>query len=87
MAIPIDREHIINTKEKFSPKLLASFRAADLKRVEDKDVSVFSSTLSREDIVKNIPKWYPGNYRGDLVLDETCGEGRGFLGTLRTKKD
>jgi hypothetical protein len=85
MAIPIDRERIFNTKEKFSPGLLRKFRAADLKRVKDEDVVIFSSVLSKEVIVENIPKWYPGNYRGDLVPDETCGEGKGFVGPLKEK--
>ncbi len=82
MAIPMERELILNKTEKFSPALLQRFRQQGLKKVADSDVELFSRSITTDEIIKNIPTWTPGNYRGDLREDEIAPEGRGFTKTL-----
>lgn len=82
MAIPMEREYLLNKTEKFSPNLLESFRAKKLIHVKDSDVEVFEHSFSKEELQENIRTWYPGNYRGDIKEDQTAGEGLGFVGKL-----
>ena len=82
MTIPMQREFIKNKTEKFTPLLLAKFREAGLKKVDDSDVEIFDHKFTKEELAENIKSWYPGNYRGDIADDENCGEGRGFVGEL-----
>lgn len=82
MAIPMERELIKNTVEKFSPTTLHLFREKKLLRVENKDIELFDSTFSKEEILANIRNWTPGNYRGDLHCDDHAPEGKGFTKDL-----
>jgi hypothetical protein len=82
MAIPMERELICKKTEKFSPLLLQRFRENRLAKVSENDVEIFGHAFTKEELIRNIPKWYPGNYRGDRSDDDTCGEGRGFPGEL-----
>ena len=83
MPIPIEREHVYNTKENISPLLLQEMRDKNLARVSEEHVKVFDKVLTKEEIESQIPKWCPGNYRLDIVDDEHCGEGKGFIGELK----
>ena len=83
MAIPMERELIKTKTEKFSPSILKQFREKQLKRVSDHDVEIFNYQFSKSDIIRNIPTWTPGNYRGDLRDDQIAPEGRGFTKTLQ----
>ena len=78
MAIPMERELIKNKTEKISPSILSTFREKNLKKVSDNDIELFNYQISKDEIIKNIPTWTPGNYRGDLIEDEIAPEGRGF---------
>jgi hypothetical protein len=84
MAIPMERELLLKQTEKITPRSLERFRALELKRVQGKDVELFTKQFSRDEIRENIPTWYPGNYREDLREDELSTEGRGFPGELLT---
>jgi organic radical activating enzyme len=77
MAIPIERDLLKNTKEKFTPGLLRVFREKNVARVSDDVVEVFEGTLNRKQLVENAKTWYPGNYRGDRHDDGSAPEGRG----------
>ncbi len=83
MAIPMNREFIQKKSEKFSLSLLNEFRNKGLKKVEDADIELFDHQFTKEDIIRNIPTWTPGNYRGDLKDDEIAPEGRGFTRTIK----
>lgn len=78
MAIPMERELILKKTEKFSPALLHTFREKNLKRVSDDDVELFTHQFTKDEIIRNIQTWTPGNYRGDLKDDDKAPEGRGF---------
>jgi hypothetical protein len=82
MAIPMERELIQCHTQKFSPSLLNLFREKQLNRVADPDVALFTREFTKTEIIKNIPTWTPGNYRGDLREDQIAPEGRGFTKTL-----
>lgn len=82
MAIPIEREYLMNSSEKFSPLLLQSFRDNNLKHVGDKEVVVFDKVMTKDEIKQNILTWYPGNYRGDIKDDTSAEEGLGITGDL-----
>jgi hypothetical protein len=82
MPIPMERELLLNQKEKFSPKLLNTFRERGLKRTSAKDVEIYDHIFNKEELQKNILTWFPGNYREDLKSDESAIEGRGFPGEL-----
>jgi len=82
MAIPMERELILNKTEKFSPGLLQLFRDKELMHVTDSDVELFKHSFSLDEIQNNIPTWTPGNYRGDLVDDSHASEGLGFTKKL-----
>lgn len=83
MCIPMERESIRNTKEKVTPLLLQEMRDKGLSKMSDDDVEIFDIKFTKDDIIKQIPKWYPGNYRSDITPDENCAEGRGFIGELK----
>jgi hypothetical protein len=78
MAIPMERELIRKKTEKFSTSLLKEFRKKNLMKVADNDVELFEYQFTKDEIIKNIRTWTPGNYRGDLHEDEIAPEGRGF---------
>ena len=82
MAIPMERELILKTTEKFTPGLLAKFREKGLNKVEEGDVELFEHEFTREELLANSESWTPGNYRGDLVADELAPEGRGITKQL-----
>ena len=82
MAIPMERELLLKQSQKMTPRLLEYFGALGLKRVEEKDVELFTKQFSREEIKENIKTWYPGNYREDVQEDKLSAEGRGFPGLL-----
>lgn len=82
MAIPMERELIKNTTEKFSPELLKKFEEKGLARLDPENVELFTYQFSREEIKQYAKRWTPGNYRGDLKPDETAPEGLGFTGVI-----
>lgn len=75
MALPIEREVIKHTTEKFTPKLYETFQAANLNKLDD--VQIVTEQLTEEQIRANAETWCPGNYRGDRADDANCGEGKG----------
>jgi hypothetical protein len=78
MAIPMERELILKKTEKFSPSVLKMFEEKNCRKISDNDVELFPYQFTKEDILKNIETWTPGNYRGDLKKDENAPEGKGF---------
>jgi hypothetical protein len=82
MAIPMQRELIIKKSEKFSPSMLQAFKERNLMKISENDIELFNYQFSKEEIIKNIKTWTPGNYRGDLREDEIALEGRGFTKEL-----
>lgn len=83
MAIPMERELLKTEVEKFSPELLKLFRDRNLKRVDEAHVELFDKQISKEEVLVQIKKWAPGNYRSDLYSDENCPEGLGFTKTIK----
>lgn len=83
MCIPMKRESICNPREKVSPKILEEMRRKGLSKVSDDYVEVFDKKFTKDDIIREIPLWYPGNYRSDITPDVSCAEGRGFIGELK----
>jgi len=72
MAIPMERELIKNTKEKFTPKLLQEFKDKGLKRLSENEVEVFDKEITKKQIVDklNSGEWQPWKNRGDLPNGE-----------------
>lgn len=82
MAIPMERELIKKKTEKFTPNLLQMFKDKGLNKLSESDVELFDRKITLDEIKQAIPNWTPGNYRGDIADDTTCGEGLGFKGEL-----
>ena len=82
MAIPMERELIKKKTEKFSPKMLKTFREKGLLKVADDEIELYDHVFTKEEIRQNIQRWFPGNYRGDKTADEECSEGVGFKNSL-----
>lgn len=81
MCLPIQRELIKNTTEKFSEGLYKEFLARGLSKMDD--VVIFDTKLTKEEINENIKTWYPGCYRQDIHPDDSkAPEGKGFLGEI-----
>ena len=78
MPIPMEREFIRKKTEKFSPSTLKAFRDKNLRKVYDEDIELFDYQFTKNEIIKNIQTWTPGNYRGDKNDDTVAPEGRGF---------
>lgn len=73
MAIPMERELLLNKKQKISSSILNEFKKKRLNKISENDIELFEHKFSKEEIMANIKKWTPGNYRGDLRLDEEIG--------------
>lgn len=69
MAVPLERELLSSSKEKFSPRLLNIFKQHNLRNLSDKHVNLFDRKLSIEEMEKTKLTWDPGNYRQDLRPD------------------
>jgi len=82
MAIPMERQTLVNTKHKFTPNLLALFRQHSLPGVGDDRIELFEKKFTIEELEANKGGWYPGNYRGDRHSDESCLEGPGSTWSL-----
>src|SRR5574343_315436 len=66
MAIPMERDLMSQRKEKFSPQLLAKFKALRLNKITENWVQVFDKQFSAEDVEAARETWDPANYRQDL---------------------
>jgi len=67
--IPLKRELLDSTKQKFSPGLLTLFRKHDLRCLSPKFVDVFDRPLTIREIEENKLNWDPRHYRQDLTPD------------------
>lgn len=67
--IPIKRELLNNKKQKFSPHLLAIFKAHGLRSLSSEFVDIFDRQLTIEEMEKNKLEWDPRHYRQDLAPD------------------
>lgn len=83
MAIPMERDLIKNKSEKMSPSIIEMFKAHGLSKMTNEDVEVFTTQFTKEDILKYIKTWAPGNYRQDIHEDDKAPEGLGFTKTLK----
>lgn len=70
MCLPMERQHLEESKEKFSPKLAKAFAEAGAIRIEEKSIEIFDGTFTKEQIIAAARDWYPTNYRDDLKADE-----------------
>lgn len=71
MCLPMERQHLVESKEKFSPKLAEAFAEAGAIRIDDKNIEIFDGQFTNEQIIEAARDWYPANYRDDLKADET----------------
>ncbi len=74
MCLPMERQHLIDAQEKFTPKLLEDFRAAGAVRLGDKHIAVSDKQFTNEEIIAAARDWYPTNYRDDVRADESLPE-------------
>jgi hypothetical protein len=70
MCIPLERQHLIDSQEKFTPRLLEDFRKNSAIRMGEPHVAVFDKQLTNKEIIEAARDWYPTNYRDDLNPDE-----------------
>lgn len=68
--VPLQRDTINNSKEKFSKENLELYRSLNLPRVNGKYVELFNQELTPEIIAENRKTWAPWNYRGDICEDQ-----------------
>jgi hypothetical protein len=72
MCLPMSRQYLVETQEKFSPCLLDDFRKRGAVCLEAKrHIKVFDTVFSRAEIVAAANSWYPTNYRDDQKSDQT----------------
>jgi len=71
MCLPMPRQHLEETVEKFTPQLARDFREAGAIRVDSKSIEIFDGQFTNAAIIKAAKDWYPTNYRDDLKADET----------------
>lgn len=83
MCIPMERELIRNKREKVSKTILSWMQTKKLSLIDNEFVELFYDTFTKEEIKQYAKRWTPGNYRGDLVGDETSPEGLGFTKEIK----
>ena len=71
MCLPMERQHLVDNQEKFTPKLAKAFGEAGAIRLSEKSISIFDGQFTNSQIVEAARNWYPTNYRDDLKADET----------------
>lgn len=81
MPVPMKREKLEEKVEKFSPLLLEQFNQAGLRHIAENEVEVFSRSFSKEEVIRNLDGWYPGNYREDIRADDS--RRIGFVGQIK----
>jgi len=69
IAIPLKRELLSVTKEKFSPGLLKIFKEHNLRNLSDEYITLFDRHLTIKEMEKTKETWDPANNRQDLRPD------------------
>ena len=71
MCLPMERQHLVDSQEKFTPKLAEAFAKAGGIRLSEKSIALFDEQFTNSQIIEAARNWYPTNYRDDLKADET----------------
>ncbi len=71
MCLPMQRQRLGDTSELFSTGLLKLFKDKKLRNM-DTDITVLDKRFSTAEIETFAERWYPSNYREDLVEDDAA---------------
>ena len=71
MCLPMERQHLVDSREKFTPALAEAFDKAGAIRLGEKSIEIFDGQFTNSQIIDAARDWYPTNYRDDLKADET----------------
>lgn len=78
MCVPMERDLLGAGVEKMSPSVYAQMNIHNNVGIEiGKQVEIFDTQFSIDEIEKKKHSWYPGNYRGDHAEDGNNSEGLG----------
>ena len=74
MCLPMQRQHLEESTEKFTPHLAEEFSLAGGIRLDKKHIEIFDKTFTNAQIIAAAQDWYPTNYRDDLKADDTLND-------------